>query len=101
MIVPEPRPQPVSRRPVALRRPLPSSPSSPMLARDILREALRRFPEETVNAAQLMVTELVTNVLLHARTALLLEVQVASPTIRVTVEDTSAALPQPASRLAP
>jgi anti-sigma regulatory factor (Ser/Thr protein kinase) len=97
MTLPEPRrgAQPVAPRPATFRRSLPRSPGSPLLARGILREALRRFPEETVEAAQLMLSELVTNVLMHARTALQLEIEIRTESVRVTVEDSSADLPRP------
>lgn len=65
-----------------------------MAACGIVREALRRFPAETVRNAELMVAELVTNVLVHARTALQLEIDVDVPCVRITIEDSSSAEPR-------
>jgi hypothetical protein len=94
MTLPEPRPEPLEQSLVVFRRNLPRSPGSPLLARGILREALRRFPEETVQAAQLILSELVTNVVMHARSAFELKIEILVESIRVTVEDASSELPR-------
>lgn len=68
--------------------PLPNNPRSPGLARTLLRQALLGCPPETVEAAELLVSELVTNAVRHAETDVLLHIAL-EPGIRVAVEDTS------------
>ena len=62
-------------------------------ARAFLAEALTAFSDEVVLMAQLLASELVTNAVLHARTPLVLGVELDGPRLRVTVEDGSAGLP--------
>ena len=69
--------------------PLANSPTSAAVARRLLRQALEDCQRETVETAELLVSELVTNAVLHARTAPVLCIQIDRPGIRVTVEDSS------------
>jgi anti-sigma regulatory factor (Ser/Thr protein kinase) len=69
--------------------PLPNSDRSPGLARTLLRQAMLGCPPEKTEAAELLVSELVTNAVRHAETDLLLHIAL-DPGIRVAVEDTSA-----------
>lgn len=62
-------------------------------ARTFLAEALDAFSDEVVLMAQLLASELVTNAVLHARTPLVLGIELQGPRLRVTVEDGSAGLP--------
>jgi len=68
---------------------LPNSRRSPALARTLLRQALLGCPPAKVEAAELLVSELVTNAVRHAETDLLLHIAL-DPRIHVAVEDTSA-----------
>jgi two-component sensor histidine kinase len=74
---------------------LPDSDQSPSLARDLLRDTLAGFPAETVDTALLLVSELVTNAVVHAESPLILQIEVARPHVRVSVEDCSAERPRP------
>ncbi|HYO38861.1 MAG TPA: ATP-binding protein [Nocardioidaceae bacterium] len=72
---------------------LPPQASSASHARRLLRGALDRasapWPEEDVEAAQLAVSEVVTNALVHAGTPMTLRVQLAESGLRVEVGDGS------------
>ena len=68
---------------------LPRSPRSSALARLLLRQCLAGCPRETVQAAELLVSELVTNAIRHAETAPTLHIQPLQPGYRVVVEDDS------------
>jgi anti-sigma regulatory factor (Ser/Thr protein kinase) len=59
----------------------------------MVREALRGSPAATVEIAELLVSELVTNAVVHAGSALIVEVHVAGGRITVTVEDTCSISP--------
>jgi anti-sigma regulatory factor (Ser/Thr protein kinase) len=58
-------------------------------------EVLAGERSDVVETARLLVTEVVTNVVLHARTTCLVEVERIGRTARILVSDGSAALPQP------
>lgn len=62
-------------------------------ARVFLADALTAFPEELVLIAQLLASEVVTNAVLHARTPLLVSIELDTPRLRISVEDGSAQLP--------
>jgi anti-sigma regulatory factor (Ser/Thr protein kinase) len=68
---------------------LPRSPHSSALARVLLRQALADCPPETVQAAELLVSELVTNALRHAETAPTLHIQPLQSGFRIVIEDDS------------
>jgi anti-sigma regulatory factor (Ser/Thr protein kinase) len=67
---------------------LPNSPRSPALARMLVRQALADCPPSVTDAAELLVSELVTNAVRHAETDLILHIS-TTPGVRVVVEDTS------------
>jgi anti-sigma regulatory factor (Ser/Thr protein kinase) len=71
---------------------LPNSYRSPALARMLVRQALGGCPPEVVDTAELLVSELVTNAVLHAQTELLLHISLESG-LRISVEDTSVDAP--------
>jgi anti-sigma regulatory factor (Ser/Thr protein kinase) len=60
----------------------------------LLREALTGFPEETLAVAEMLVSELVTNAVQHARSFLVLHINRTWPGLTVLVEDTSTAPPK-------
>jgi anti-sigma regulatory factor (Ser/Thr protein kinase) len=74
---------------------LPHSPRSASLARAIVRDALTGLSLSTVETAQLLADELVTNAVLHARSMLVLHITVAEHRLRIGVEDLSFDYPLP------
>ncbi|MEV0123318.1 SpoIIE family protein phosphatase [Streptomyces sp. NPDC050703] len=74
------RPETVSRR-------FPEAPTSAAAARRLVRAALEGVPAEPADTAELLVGELVTNVVLHARTEAEVSVQFLHGRIRVQVSD--------------
>jgi anti-sigma regulatory factor (Ser/Thr protein kinase) len=69
---------------------LPPEPSSASRARELAREQLGpAYPRDTLDAVALLVTELVTNAILHARTPLLLTLEPRDGHVRIRVEDGS------------
>ncbi len=76
---------------------LPPEPSSATRARTLAREQLEAScSTDTVETVALLVTELVTNAILHARTPLLLTLESCPGHVRICVEDHS--IDQPAVR---
>lgn len=73
---------------------LPGSTSCPRAARAIVAAALATFPEDTIQLAELLTSELVTNVHLPAHTALSLRIETGDDFLRVIVEDSSHVKPQ-------
>jgi anti-sigma regulatory factor (Ser/Thr protein kinase) len=61
----------------------------------LVREALNCCPEDTSEVAELLVSELVTNAVVHAQSRLVLQVEVADPRVEVSVEDLGGGLPLP------
>jgi serine/threonine-protein kinase RsbW len=76
---------------------LPNDLRSPSVARSLLREVLVDAPIEAREAAQVLVSEMVTNVVLHTTSILTMQVDPVRPDggIRVMVEDASPDRPQP------
>ena len=68
---------------------LPGDDLSPATGRSLVGSALRHLPDETVALAQLLTSELVSNAVLHARTALDLEIEMLDSGTRITVQDSS------------
>jgi anti-sigma regulatory factor (Ser/Thr protein kinase) len=69
---------------------LPPEPSSATRARTIAREQLEAScSRDTIDVIALLVTELVTNAILHARTPLLLTLESRPAHVRICVEDRS------------
>ncbi len=89
-----PHSQPPARR--ALTRRLPASALSPAAARSFIRTSCVGLATETRDAAELLVSELVTNAVRHADSSLVLAVDLlGGGGVRVTVSDASPAFPQP------
>jgi anti-sigma regulatory factor (Ser/Thr protein kinase) len=74
---------------------LPHSPLSPSLARAIVREKLAGVCPSTVETAQALASELVTNAVVHAGSMLVLRVMLAGDRWWIAVEDLSADSPLP------
>ena len=73
---------------------LPPTPDSPYRARELLREALDACGRPAWrDAAELALSELTTNAVLHAHTELTVRILCGSDDLRVEVEDASAAVP--------
>ena len=69
---------------------LPPEPSSATRARRLAREQLEAsYPSDTLDTIALLVTELVTNAILHARTPLQLTLESNPDRVRICVEDES------------
>jgi anti-sigma regulatory factor (Ser/Thr protein kinase) len=74
---------------------LPPEPASATRARQLARERLRVVcSPEALDTVALLVTELVTNAILHARTPLQLVIETRPDHIRVCVEDASPQTPE-------
>ena len=79
---------------VAADEELPPDPTSAGRARSLLRTVLTDHDDEdTLDAAQLAVSEIVTNALVHAGTAMRLRILMAKRTLRVELTDGSPRLP--------
>jgi anti-sigma regulatory factor (Ser/Thr protein kinase) len=75
---------------------LPPEPRSATRARQLAREHLAQWcPAEMVETAALLVTELVTNAVLHARTAIVLKIDAAPGLVVLRVADQSNTVPIP------
>jgi len=74
---------------------LPECLHSPALAREITRERLIGLPDEMVETVMILVSEITTNVVIHARSMMTLRIDVNEPRVKVWVEDCSTACPQP------
>ena len=74
----------------------PASPTSPQAARTFVRQVLPEVSEaEIADVIMLLVTELVTNAVMHARSPVRVQVEVADHQVRVGVHDDA---PQPPVR---
>jgi anti-sigma regulatory factor (Ser/Thr protein kinase) len=74
---------------------LPPEPSSATRSRELARLQLAgSCTREVLDTVLLVVTELVTNAILHARTMMRLSIEVRPECVRLGVEDHAAALPQ-------
>jgi len=73
---------------------LPADPSSPARARRFVVHTLDgSFPRDVIESAALLVSELATNVVLHAGTPMRLSIESDRAGVRVEVADESTALP--------
>src|SRR4051812_11858672 len=95
MTVLQERPATVQDELNAVGHALPHSPRSASLARAIVRDALTGLSLSTVETAQMLASELVTNAVLHARSMLVLHVTVAEDRLWIGVEDLSPDYPRP------
>jgi anti-sigma regulatory factor (Ser/Thr protein kinase) len=75
--------------PISSSYELPESAASPRLARSLVRSALAGFPEDVVDTVLLLVSELVTNAVIHGGSASRLHLQVVEGHVRVAVDDHS------------
>jgi CheY-like chemotaxis protein len=73
---------------------LPADPIAARAARGLVRQALPAIDQELVSSIELLVSELVTNAVLHASSAARLDVHVTAANIRVEVFDDDATLPE-------
>lgn len=74
---------------------LPPVPASATQARRLAREQLESIcPPDALDTIALLVTELVTNAVLHARTPLQLQIETRPHLVRLYVEDTSDRQPE-------
>lgn len=74
---------------------LPPEPASATRARRLAREQLASIcPPEALDTIALLVTELVTNAILHAQTPLQLQIEATGDRVRLRVEDSSARQPE-------
>jgi CheY-like chemotaxis protein len=74
---------------------LPADPVAARTARGLLRDALSSLDRELLSSIELLVSELVTNAVLHASSAARLDVHVNRGSIRVEVFDDDTTLPAP------
>ena len=68
---------------------LPASATSARLARELVRGALTGFETHVVEIAELLVSELVTNAVAHARSAPVMRIEVTGDVVRVAVQDSA------------
>ncbi len=79
---------------VATDQVLPPDATSASIARKLVREALHGFDnEDALDAAQLAISEIVTNALVHAGTSMHLRILLADHSLRVELTDGSSRLP--------
>ena len=74
---------------------LPALSSSPRRARRFVRDTLEplEVPTATIDDAELVATELVTNSVMHAHSAVVFSIEYANRMVRLRVEDNSAVMP--------
>ena len=72
---------------------LPADPSSPRAARDLVGRAMRAEDDAVLGSVELLVSELVTNAVVHASSAPRIEVQLSLRGVRVEVFDEDPTMP--------
>jgi anti-sigma regulatory factor (Ser/Thr protein kinase) len=72
---------------------LPGVPSSATKARHFACDQVAHFSAELSDTVAILVTELVTNAILHARTDLRVGIEIRPPVVRLSVTDQSTRLP--------
>jgi anti-sigma regulatory factor (Ser/Thr protein kinase) len=72
---------------------LPAIEASPARARRFVGDALVAFPVDIVERAQLLISELVTNAVVHGEPPVVVEVETAPSFVRVAVEDQGDQIP--------
>jgi anti-sigma regulatory factor (Ser/Thr protein kinase) len=72
---------------------LPAVPDSPAMARTLVRAELSGCSESTVTTAELMISELVTNAVVHGGTPIRIELEHGDNVVKATVTDGGTALP--------
>lgn len=73
---------------------LPAAPTAPREARAFIRRLLSAHDLELVSAVELLVSELVTNAVVHAASAPRVEVHLGRATVRVSVRDDDPSVPE-------
>lgn len=73
---------------------LPGDVMSAAAGRALVGSALMHLPDDVIALAQLLTSELVTNAVVHAGTALDLEIEIANRGARITVQDSSEVAPE-------
>ena len=66
---------------------LPGVHEGPARARQFVRDALADFPEHVIETAQLLISELVTNAVLHGEPPVKIELEIDPPGVSVSVRD--------------
>jgi anti-sigma regulatory factor (Ser/Thr protein kinase) len=66
---------------------LPGVPEGPARARRFVRESLAGYPEHVIETAQLLVSELVTNAVIHGEPPVRIELDIEPPGVSVSVRD--------------
>jgi DNA-binding NarL/FixJ family response regulator len=74
---------------------LPAEPTSPGVARTLVRDLLNADAEQMVATAELLITELVTNAVVHTSSAPRVEVELFPDHVRVAVQDDDPTPPRP------
>jgi DNA-binding NarL/FixJ family response regulator len=74
---------------------LPAEPTSPGVARTLVRDLLNADAEHMVATAELLITELVTNAVVHTSSAPRVEVELFPDRVRVAVQDDDPTPPRP------
>lgn len=74
---------------------LEASLSAPSAARAAIREALAGEPDDRIDVAVLLVSELLANAVVHAGTGIRLHLDVGSDALRVEVQDSGTQMPDP------
>jgi serine/threonine-protein kinase RsbW len=72
---------------------LTSRPAGVRLARAVARRALAGWPQDLIDTAELLVSELVTNAIAHAGSEPVMTLELSASTLRVSVEDDLPSLP--------
>jgi anti-sigma regulatory factor (Ser/Thr protein kinase) len=72
---------------------LPALPSSASRARQLARKAVATYSDDVIDTVAVLVTELVANAVLHARTDLCFSLDITPPLIRISVTDQSTRVP--------
>jgi anti-sigma regulatory factor (Ser/Thr protein kinase) len=79
--------------PVSSTYELPASLASPSLARGFARSALAGCPEDVVDTVLLLVSEVITNAVVHGQSAPRMHIQVVAGQVRVSVDDEAIGAP--------
>ncbi len=66
---------------------LPAVPEDPARARRFVRRALAGYPEHTIETTQLLISELVTNAVIHGEPPVRVELDADPPAVSVSVRD--------------
>jgi anti-sigma regulatory factor (Ser/Thr protein kinase) len=73
---------------------VPATADAPRIARRLIAVHTEAFPESMRDDAEVLISELVTNAVLHGRPAITVELTTSATAVRVAVHDTSPTLPE-------